>query len=109
MSLEFGLYQGPNLSQQLNLAPQLLQWLRLLQAPTVELQTFIRHELETNPALEMDEAQPEEHEDSAEDVEAIERTAGRLLRRSRWMITTWIRNSSTSRRSTATGARNTAR
>ena len=74
MSLEFGLYQGPNFSQQLNLAPQLLQWLRLLQAPTVELQTFIRHELETNPALEMDEAQPEEHEDRAEDVEAIERT-----------------------------------
>ena len=74
MSLEFGLYQGPNLSQQLNLAPQLLQWLRLLQAPTTELQTYLRHELETNPALEMDETQPEEHEDSAEDGEAIERT-----------------------------------
>jgi RNA polymerase sigma-54 factor len=73
MSLEFGLYQGPNLSQQLNLAPQLLQWLRLLQAPTLELETFIRHELETNPALEMDESHPKEREDDAGDEEEIER------------------------------------
>ena len=71
MSLEFGLYQGPNLSQQLNLAPQLLQWLRLLQAPTLELQTFIRHELDTNPALELDESQPAEQEDSAGESETM--------------------------------------
>ncbi len=54
-NLELGVYQGPNLSQQLGLAPQLLQWLRLLQAPTAELSQLVRHELETNPALEADE------------------------------------------------------
>ncbi len=72
MSLEFGLYQEPNLSQQLNLAPQLLQWLRLLQAPTVELQTLIRHELETNPALELDEAQPDSREGDDAEAEPVE-------------------------------------
>ena len=78
MSVELNLYQGPSLSQQLNLAPQLLQWLRLLQAPTVELESFIRHELETNPTLELDERQPEECEENAGE-EAVERTAADAL------------------------------
>ena len=46
-----------NLSQQLNLAPQLLNWLKLLQIPTIELNQLIQSELMSNPALET--AEPE--------------------------------------------------
>ncbi|MBN1676862.1 MAG: RNA polymerase factor sigma-54 [Kiritimatiellae bacterium] len=53
MKLTFGLNQSAELSQQLNLAPQLLSWLRLLQLPTQDLHVMIRQELETNPALEV--------------------------------------------------------
>jgi len=52
MNLDIQLQQGPTLSQQLNLAPQLLNWLKLLQCPTTELSSMVAHELETNPALE---------------------------------------------------------
>jgi len=48
------LSQVQNVSQQLNLAPQLLQWLRLLQLSTIDLATAVQHELETNPALEIE-------------------------------------------------------
>lgn len=40
---------------QQKLAPQLIQSLRLLQMPTLELEQLIQQELETNPLLEMDE------------------------------------------------------
>lgn len=45
-------YQGQKLTQNLSLAPQLLNWLNILQTPTTELSSMIQHELETNPALE---------------------------------------------------------
>ncbi|MDD4736820.1 MAG: RNA polymerase factor sigma-54 [Kiritimatiellae bacterium] len=53
MNIGQTIYQGQRLSQQLNLAPQLLNWLQLLQAPTMELTSMVRHELESNPALEL--------------------------------------------------------
>ncbi len=53
MNIGQTIYQGQRLSQQLNLAPQLLNWLQLLQAPTQELSSMVRHELESNPALEL--------------------------------------------------------
>ncbi|MFH0879152.1 MAG: RNA polymerase factor sigma-54 [Lentisphaerota bacterium] len=68
MSIELGVYQNPALGQQLNLAPQLLQWLRLLQVSTTELSTMVRHELETNPALELDHAKADDN-DASSDVE----------------------------------------
>ena len=52
MKLNLNLGQGVAQQQQLNLAPQLLQWLRLLQAPAQQLEQMVRHELEINPALE---------------------------------------------------------
>ena len=52
MKLNLNLGQGLGQQQQLNLAPQLLQWLRLLQAPAQHLEQMVRHELEINPALE---------------------------------------------------------
>jgi RNA polymerase sigma-54 factor len=53
--MELGMYQGPQVTQQLNLAPQLLQWLKLLQVPTTELSALVQAELESNPALESDD------------------------------------------------------
>ncbi len=52
MKLNLNLGQGLGQQQQLNLAPQLLQWLRLLQAPAQHLEQMVRHELDINPALE---------------------------------------------------------
>ena len=68
MSMEIGLYQGPSISQQLNLAPQLLQWLRLLQAPTTELSAMVQHEMETNPTLEAEDPVSEDEALKEEDV-----------------------------------------
>lgn len=64
MKLHLNLGHGVSQQQQLNLAPQLLQWLRLLQAPALHLEQMVRHELEINPALEEIE---EQDESAAED------------------------------------------
>ncbi|OGV41256.1 MAG: RNA polymerase sigma-54 factor [Lentisphaerae bacterium GWF2_57_35] len=63
-----GVFQSQGLSQQLNLAPQLLQWLRLLQAPTTELSSLVQHELDTNPALELDETPVKPESDKVDDA-----------------------------------------
>ena len=55
-------------SLQQKLAPQLIQSLRLLQMPTLELEQLIQQELEMNPLLEIDE---EENQD-LEEAEAPE-------------------------------------
>jgi len=54
MNIGQTLYHEQKLGQQLSLAPQLLNWLQLLQAPTMELSAMIQHELEINPVLEID-------------------------------------------------------
>jgi len=56
MNLNLNLAQQPGVSQDLslNMAPQLLQWLHILQLPVQDLRTMVHHELETNPALEVD-------------------------------------------------------
>lgn len=68
MNLDMRLDQGQALSQQLNLAPQLLNWLRLLQCPTTELSAMVAHELESNPAIEADD----EPGDTPTDSEPVE-------------------------------------
>ncbi len=80
MSMEIGLYQGPTISQQLNLAPQLLQWLRLLQAPTTELSAMIQHEMETNPTLEaedpiLENESPKDDDGFADDAQSAAEAA----------------------------------
>ena len=68
MKLNLNMGQGLGQQQQLNLAPQLLQWLRLLQAPAQHLEQMVRHELEMNPALEeMEGEEKSEAEDDFED------------------------------------------
>ena len=60
-------------SLQQKLAPQLIQSLRLLQMPTIELELLIQQELEINPLLEIDEEvnqEEEEEEESEAEIEA---------------------------------------
>lgn len=63
-----------NTSQQLNLAPQLLQWLRLLHLPTTELASIVQTELEKNPALEVDDSREDAHDTAVDDAIAPENT-----------------------------------
>lgn len=53
MSTNIAMYNGANLTQQLNLAPQLLNWLKILQASSLDLSNMIQSELATNPALDV--------------------------------------------------------
>lgn len=68
---DFFTMQKLGLSQSLTqkLSPQQIQFIKLLQVPTVELDTRIEEELEVNPALE------EGKEDSAEEKSAEENSA----------------------------------
>ncbi|MBF8249214.1 MAG: RNA polymerase, sigma 54 subunit, RpoN [Bacteroidetes bacterium] len=69
-----------NLSQQLRLGlrltPQQVQYLKLLQLPTLALELRIKTELEINPVLETSEETEEtlEQEEPAESAEAEEET-----------------------------------
>lgn len=65
MATNIGICNGANLSQQLNLAPQLLNWLKILQASTLDLTQMVQSELASNPALET--APPEDDGEVAED------------------------------------------
>ncbi len=61
---------GLNQSLQQKLSPQQIQFIKLLQVPTAELESRIEEELETNPALEEGE-----EKDGQEDVNAEEEHA----------------------------------
>jgi RNA polymerase sigma-54 factor len=62
---KLGLIQ--TLSQKLS--PQQIQFIKLLQVPTLELATRIEEELETNPALEEGPDQPDEPAEQTDDFE----------------------------------------
>lgn len=72
--------QKLSLSQTLSqkLSPQQIQFIKLLQVPTAELETRVEEELEINPALEEGREEPEaqnsedEFDDFSEDVSATE-------------------------------------
>ena len=65
---------GLNQSLQQKLSPQQIQFIKLLQVPTAELENRIEEELETNPALEEGE-EKEVQEDSNTDEELPEQTS----------------------------------
>lgn len=69
---------GLSQSLQQKLSPQQIQFIKLLQVPTAELETRIEEELEINPALEEGEAElPEEKSEEAETQEQeYEETSG---------------------------------
>ena len=54
-------------NQKVNLSPQQIQFLSLLQIPIVELEKRIKEELEDNPALEETNELPQHVEDIKED------------------------------------------
>src|SRR5687768_1042197 len=65
---------GLNQSLQQKLSPQQIQFIKLLQVPTAELENRIEEELETNPALEEGE-EKEVQEDSNTEEEVPEQTS----------------------------------
>jgi RNA polymerase sigma-54 factor len=67
---------GLNQSLQQKLSPQQIQFIKLLQVPTAELEGRIEEELELNPVLEEGEDQPEEefNQQETQEQEAAEET-----------------------------------
>src|SRR5688572_4802694 len=63
---------GLSQSLQQKLSPQQIQFIKLLQVPTAELETRIEEELEINPALEEGEEQDGSEDDNFEEPEAPE-------------------------------------
>lgn len=68
-----------NQSMTQKLSPQQIQFIKLLQIPTAELESRIEEELESNPALEegrdeaaQDEQREEEEREDAEDTDALD-------------------------------------
>jgi RNA polymerase sigma-54 factor len=59
-------------SLQQKMAPQLIQSLRLLQMPTLELEQMIQQELEINPLLELSEQEENQDEEESEQTETPE-------------------------------------
>jgi RNA polymerase sigma-54 factor len=66
---------GLNQSLQQKLSPQQIQFIKLLQVPTAELDTRIEEELEINPALEEGEDVPEEKDQQEEEFESPDDSA----------------------------------
>jgi RNA polymerase sigma-54 factor len=66
--------QRLDLSQHLSqrLSPQQIQFIKLLQIPTAELETRIKEEMEVNPALEEgDSDEPDERDDNSDDAPEV--------------------------------------
>ncbi len=60
---------GLSQSLQQKLSPQQIQFIKLLQVPTAELENRIEEELEVNPALEEGSDEPAQEEDNSKDEE----------------------------------------
>src|ERR1700751_3018753 len=54
------------------LSPQQIQFIKLLQIPTAELESRIEEEMEINPALEEGKEEPEENQSSDDDNDSNE-------------------------------------
>jgi RNA polymerase sigma-54 factor len=61
--------QGLHLSLQQKLTPQQIQFIKLLQIPTAELDARVEEELEANPALEEGDEQPEKSSETENEEE----------------------------------------
>jgi RNA polymerase sigma-54 factor len=68
---------GLSQSLQQKLSPQQIQFIKLLQVPTAELETRIEEELEINPALEEgEEKEPVEESDNTAEAEEFQESSG---------------------------------
>lgn len=65
MDLGMNLAQGQRLEQ--TLSPQLLQSINILQKTSLEIETAIKEEVESNPLLELDDSVPEEEREVRDD------------------------------------------
>ena len=65
--MDIGLQIGTNQRLEQNLSPQLRQFVTILQKNSLELDTAIKEELESNPLLELDDAAPMEEREVHED------------------------------------------
>lgn len=63
---------GLTQSLQQKLSPQQIQFIKLLQVPTAELESRVEEELEENPALEEGKEEPDELEDEYQEEERTE-------------------------------------
>jgi len=64
---------GLQLKLKQTLAPQLIQSLKMLQMPILQLEQTLRHELSINPLLEeVDQLDPQEQADTPDDAEILE-------------------------------------
>ncbi|MCF0216311.1 MAG: RNA polymerase factor sigma-54 [Fibrobacteraceae bacterium] len=68
--MDFGLQLGQNQRLEQSLAPQLLQSIGILQKNSLELETAIKEEVESNPLLELSD-DPDDFIESAEPPESI--------------------------------------
>src|SRR5262245_57159002 len=59
MRPELGLSLQQRLSQQLRLAPQIIQSIEILQLPAMDLKELVENELQENEMLEVEEAPPD--------------------------------------------------
>jgi RNA polymerase sigma-54 factor len=67
---------GLSQSLQQKLSPQQIQFIKLLQVPTAELESRIEEELEVNPALEEGEEKEQVEESNTEEEEEFQETSG---------------------------------
>jgi len=88
MRLELGLNLNMKLSQQLRLAPQIIQSIEILQLPAMDLKELIENELQENEALEVIEPAPDafetnekERTENQEEDGSFEDDAERVLER----------------------------
>ena len=65
---------GLNQSLQQKLSPQQIQFIKLLQVPTAELEARVEEELESNPALE--EGEDKRDDDDQDEGEYAETSGG---------------------------------
>lgn len=64
---DIGMNLGTSQRLEQTLSPQLLQSINILQKTSLELETAIKDELETNPLLELDDSMPDEDREVRED------------------------------------------
>lgn len=79
MNYDLGMVQNASQRQELSLAPQLLQWLRLLQEPSQQLEALVRQELDSNPALEQADDEAADDVDDLDSADLMSEADGEVL------------------------------
>ena len=62
--MDVGMQLGQSQRLEQNISPQMLQSIAILQKNSLELETAIKQEIESNPLLELDESMPDDSVES---------------------------------------------